>query len=156
MGGHFRYTKWDPVLIISQIVCLQALYYVTLGVCLVFLNMLTGGLLSLDSIFNFEVLNLSEGHGRVVAIAFVLNAGFSALSLWWVVQRTKLCLDFSCTTLGYHLLFCWLHGGRAPSSAAWWLVQLACLSLACVCGEFLCMRTELAAIPVNLGGRADL
>ncbi|XP_043198601.1 protein SYS1 homolog [Amphibalanus amphitrite] len=157
MGGHFRHTKWDPFLIISQIVCLQALYYLGLGIWLILMNFITGDLLSSDTVFNYQVLNLSEGHGRIISTAYVLNALFSALALWWVVQRTKLCLDFSCTTLLYHVLLCWAVSGRWPASATWWLVQLVCLGLACVGGEFLCMRTELAAIPVGLGGgRVDL
>ena len=59
MSGHFRYTKWDPTLIISQIVCLQAIYYLGLGVWLALLSFITGDLLSLDSIFNYQVSEIS-------------------------------------------------------------------------------------------------
>lgn len=31
MAGQFRYTVWDPVMIISQIVTLQSVFYVCLG-----------------------------------------------------------------------------------------------------------------------------
>ena len=33
MAGQFRYTVWDPVMIISQIVTLQSVFYVCLGEC---------------------------------------------------------------------------------------------------------------------------
>ena len=33
-----------------------------------------------------------------------------------------------------------------------WVINLVCAALMCVTGEFLCMRTELRTIPVNMAG----
>lgn len=55
MSGNFRYTRWDPVLISSQIVAIQTTFYVTLGLATFILSHLTGHLPTLDLIFNFQV-----------------------------------------------------------------------------------------------------
>jgi hypothetical protein len=46
---------WDPVLIVSQIVALQSVFYLSLGVWLVALNFLVGTSRSLDHIFKYQV-----------------------------------------------------------------------------------------------------
>lgn len=76
--------------------------------------------------------------------------------LWFLIQRTKQCLDFSCTAHLIHLFACWFYNGHFPSSISWWLLHIACLAIMCICGEFLCMRSELKAIPLSLGPKADL
>lgn len=53
--GSFRYTQWDPWLIISQIISVQCLMYVTLGVILTILGMLAGDSRTLDHIFEYHV-----------------------------------------------------------------------------------------------------
>ena len=77
---------------------------------------------------------------------------FSSLGLWYVVQRTKLCLDFSSTVHFLHLVLCTLYNSAPPISATWWVINLVCLTTMCVSGEFLCMRTELRTIPVSMAG----
>lgn len=81
---------------------------------------------------------------------------YRAVGLWFIVQRTKQCLDFSSTAHLIHLIVCWYYNGHFPSAFSWWLLNLACLTIMCVSGEFLCMRTELQAIPLNMGPKADL
>jgi hypothetical protein len=85
-------------------------------------------------------------------LSFVLRS----LALWFIVKRTKQCLDFSGTAHLIHLLVCWSYNGAFPSSMSWWVLNIVCLAIMCVCAEFLCMRTELKAIPLNLGPKADL
>ena len=58
------------------------------------------------------------------------------------------CLDFSITLYFLHLVVCVLYSG-IPHSWAWWLTNVVCLIITAVFGEYLCMRTELAAIPVG-------
>ena len=79
-----------------------------------------------------------------------------ALGLWYVVKRTKLCLDFTCTVHFFHLLACWLFNSSFPNTLTWWLVNTVDIVIMTVLGEFLCMRTELKAIPLSMGPRADL
>lgn len=53
--GSFRYTQWDPWLIISQIIAVQCIMYVTLGLILALLGSLVGDNRSLDHIFEYHV-----------------------------------------------------------------------------------------------------
>ncbi len=78
------------------------------------------------------------------------------MALWYVVQRTKLCLDFTCTVHFFHVLVCWAYNGHLGNTLSWWVINTVCVTLMCVSGEFLCMRTELKAIPVNMTPKVDL
>nr|CAG4644368.1 EOG090X0FH3 [Lepidurus arcticus] len=156
MNGSFRVSVWDPPLIISQIFALQTIMYVSLGLWVLILHMITGHPISLDALFRYQEIQVKEVSGRLLIAAFVFNALVCALALWAVVQRTKMCLDFTTTIHFFHLLFCWVYNGMFPTSAAWWLVQIICLTITCVCAEFLCLRSEMKAIPLGLGSRVDL
>ena len=59
------------------------------------------------------------------------------------------CLDFAATAHLIHLVFCSIYAGF-PKSWTWWLLNLACMALMAVMGEFVCMRAELKAIPVSV------
>lgn len=59
------------------------------------------------------------------------------------------CLDFSATVYFIHFLFCCAYAGF-PQSLSWWIVNMICLSVMAITGEYLCMKTELAAIPVTI------
>ena len=56
--GSFRYTVWDPLMIIAQIATLQSLYYVSLGLWIFIFDILQGLPRSLDQIFTYQVINL--------------------------------------------------------------------------------------------------
>ena len=58
------------------------------------------------------------------------------------------CLDFSVTMYLLHLVFSIMYGGL-PHSLAWWITNIVSLVITILVGEFLCMRSELAAIPVT-------
>ncbi|MPC38063.1 protein SYS1 homolog [Portunus trituberculatus] len=156
MAGGFRYKVWDPPLIISQIVTMQAVFYVGLGVWVATLDLFTGHHRSLDSLFKYQELQVKEVHGRTVMAAFILNALTSSLGLWKVVQRTKQCLDFTVTAHVIHLCASWWYNGHLPSQPSVWLLNLVTVTLMCVLGEYLCMRTEMQHIPVLGSSKVDL
>ena len=54
-GGNFRYTIWDPFMILSQMSTLQCLYYVSLGIWIFVFDVLSGTPRSLDHIFQYQV-----------------------------------------------------------------------------------------------------
>lgn len=156
MAGQFRYTVWDPWMIISQILTLQAVFYVSLGLWISLFDVATGSNKSLDQIFKYQELQPTSFGGKIVVAAFIFNALNCSVGLWYIVQRTKLCLDFSCTVHLIHLIICvWFNSGL-PYTLSWWMINLVCTAILCVSGEFLCMRTELQSIPVSMGPRADL
>ncbi|KAM9121607.1 protein SYS1 homolog isoform 2-T2 [Pangshura tecta] len=85
MAGQFRSYVWDPVLILTQIVLMQAVYYSSLGLWLALVDSLVQNSPSLDQIFNYEILGFSTPPGRLSMIAFILNA------LTCVSGKTKRC-----------------------------------------------------------------
>nr|CAG4648304.1 EOG090X0FH3 [Moina brachiata]SVE93312.1 EOG090X0FH3 [Moina brachiata] len=156
MNGSFRISVWDPSLIISQIVAVQCIMYVTLGLWIILLlHVIAGHPISIDYIFKYQV-NVKDVSGRLVIACFLLNSLICATALWAIVQRTKLCLDFSVTAHFLHFVASLLYNAAWPSSASWWVLNLSCVTITCVLGEFLCMRTEMKSIPLGMSARVDL
>ncbi|XP_050543630.1 protein SYS1 homolog [Daktulosphaira vitifoliae] len=148
-SGHFRITVWDPVLIIAQIVSVQSLYYFTMCIWITIICYLVGTSRSLDVIFEFKELSTVSGE-KYVLVVFALNSLSGATFIWKIVERYRLCLDYSCTIHIIHLVACIWYNGTLPT-LFWWLLNATCAAITCICAEFLCMRTELNAIPVNSG-----
>lgn len=168
--GSFRNTKWDPVLLITQIVAMQSLLYASLGALMWFMDLLGGANHTLDHLFQYHVrttwyllsplnhsphsirfqeIHVTDSGGRLVIVAFALNSLVGSLALWFIVRRTKLCLDFSCTFHIIHLIICWFYNSSFPSTVSWWLLNAVCAAIMCICGEFICLKTELQEIPVG-------
>ncbi|XP_038606287.1 protein SYS1 homolog isoform X1 [Tachyglossus aculeatus] len=165
MAGQFRSYVWDPVLIVSQIVLMQTIYYSSLGLWLALVDSLVQMGPSLDQMFNYEILGFSTPPGRLSMMAFILNAltcfspllrPRSALGLLYFIRRGKQCLDFTVTVHFFHFLGCWLYSARFPSTLTWWLVHAVCIALMAVIGEYLCMRTELKEIPLNSAPKSNV
>lgn len=55
MGSHFRSYIWDPVLIVSQILLMQGIYYSFLGLWLAGVDSLAQISRSLDQMFSYDV-----------------------------------------------------------------------------------------------------
>lgn len=65
---------WDPWLILAQIVCLQCLYYLTVGL---FMSVLVGTRvehMSLVYFFDFSTLTSSTVTGCFVIVSFLLSS----------------------------------------------------------------------------------
>lgn len=56
--GSFRYTQWDPWLISSQIISVQCIMYLTLGLLLSLLGVLIGDARTMDHVFEYHVCNI--------------------------------------------------------------------------------------------------
>lgn len=110
-------------------------------------------------LFLVQEIHVTDSGGRSVILSFVLNAFIGALALRFIVGRTKLCLDFTCTYHFMHLFICWVYNGTFPSTFSWWFLNAVCGTVMCICSEFLCLRIELQEIPVGytpLDTKADL
>ncbi|KAM1219626.1 uncharacterized protein LOC126634060 isoform X1 [Malus sylvestris] len=139
---------WDPWLIVVQIVCLQCLYYLTLGF---FLSILVGtrvSRMSLVYFFDYATLTVSTVTGWCVIGSFLLSALAGAGYLLLLIERAKKCLDFSATLYIVHLFLCIAYGGW-PSSITWWVVNVTGVALMALLGEYLCIRRELREIPIT-------
>jgi len=83
--------------------------------------------------------------GNLLAFLYRLNR---AAYMLYLIERAKKCLDFSATLYIVHLFICIIYGGW-PSSFTWWIVNLTCLALMALLGEWLCIRRELREIPIT-------
>ncbi|KAI3777806.1 hypothetical protein L1987_47609 [Smallanthus sonchifolius] len=139
---------WDPWLIVAEIVCIQCLYYLTLGV---FMTVLVGtrvSRMSLVYFFDYATITLSTVTGWCVIASFVLSSIAGAGFLLYWIERAKKCLDFSATLYIIHLCICVLYGGW-PSSITWWVVNGTGLAIMALLGEYLCIKRELREIPIS-------
>ena len=55
MASGFRPNVFDPVLIIAQIIALQCLYYVSMGLWITLSDIIGGVQISVDQIFDYKV-----------------------------------------------------------------------------------------------------
>ena len=140
--------KFDPKLIIGQIVVLQTLFYLLEGLFMFIFYILFGSNMTLNSIFYFKNITFSNTMGWGNVFIMFVSTGFVAYSLIHVVERAKKCLDFSFTLFFWHFCFCWAYGGF-PDTAEWWVVNVMCCILMTVTGEQLCMREEQKDIQIQ-------
>lgn len=62
MKPGFRSTQWDPLIIISQIVAMQSILYVSLGIIMFLMDLLAGANHTLDHIFQYHVCKCTSEH----------------------------------------------------------------------------------------------
>lgn len=139
---------FDPRLIISQIIIMQTSHYFILGFILLIFDLFSSNYLCLDQYFNYKLFNLRTLFGALTFTAWIINAFFGAFALYFVVQRTKKCLDFSITVYVIHLLICIFYKGF-PLRWEWWILNISNVVIMTLVGEFLCYRRELQYIPVK-------
>merc|ERR1712038_1610415 len=154
-GGSFRAYIWDPLLIISQIIAMQSFYYVSLCLILTFLFQLSTHHPEMHHVLDPTYINLSNLENTLVVIANIVNSLAVSVFLWIIVQRSKLCLDFTCTLHLFQMLIGWMNSGKLFTFSSL-IIQIICISISSIAGEFLCMRSEMKAIPLIGGSRIDL
>ncbi|RDX79264.1 Protein SYS1-like protein [Mucuna pruriens] len=139
---------WDPWLIVAQIVCLQCLYYITLGL---FLSILVGtrvSRMSLVYFFDYVAVTTTTVTGWCVIASFLLSSVAGAVYMLYLIERFKKCWDFSATLYIIHLFICVVYGGW-PSSITWWILNGSGIAVMALLGEHLCRKRELQEIPVS-------
>ncbi|KAG5672344.1 hypothetical protein PVAND_002477 [Polypedilum vanderplanki] len=157
LTGSFQVTKFDPLLLISQIIAQQSFLYFTLTAILwIGLNYLDTNL-SLSALFDYRQINVTESEGILIICCFLINSLFGAIFLWYFVKRRKMCLDFCCTYHLIHFLVCLFYESEFPS-LSFWLLNVTCAVIMCVTSEYLCLREEMQLIPLYqpISQKADL
>ncbi|KAJ2757480.1 Integral membrane protein of the Golgi [Coemansia nantahalensis] len=66
-----------------------------------------------------------------------------------MVERSRLCVDFSLTFFAVHLILVWWHQGTPPLALPWWLAVAASGALMAVGGRAACLRRELLPIAIR-------
>ncbi|CAA2980758.1 SYS1 homolog [Olea europaea subsp. europaea] len=139
---------WDPFLIVAQIVCLQCLYYLTLGVFLALLVGTRVSKMSLVYFFDYAIVTASTVTGWCVIASIFLSCVAGAVYLVYLIERAKKCLDFAATLYIIHLFICIIYGGW-PSSITWWVVNITAFTVMAFLGYSLCMKREMREIPTS-------
>lgn len=173
------------MLIVSQIISMQFLFYSSLLIFNYLLNEFvnlanfSGQIVySLDQIFDYRLLNLKNAHNSFVCFSFFFNSIlrlvarkfdlklqnlitfylliYSSFFIWRIVNRSKQCLDFTVTVYVYHIVICWIYVGSFPSSLSFWLVVVLCATAMTILSEYLCMRSALKEIPLSMAPKTNL
>lgn len=148
-GSFYGRERFDPILILAQIVLLQACFYTSYLLLLVFFNRATGTVDSVtDQVFDHTHITLKHFPGWVTTSALVLAAvGPTALAFVAIVGRAKRAADFACTLLISHVVATSIHSGF-PNSLVWWAVHIVATVGLAVVAEFVSLRLELRDIAV--------
>lgn len=138
------------MLIVGQIVCMQALFYVALGLALLVVDAAAGAPLTLAQLlFDASEQQQSQTLWWAVPVALFATACACACGLVFVVEKARKCLDFASTAYLLHAAACAAYAGpRALLVWWWWVALVGSAALCAVAGEFLCMRRELRDIPI--------
>lgn len=143
----FRVSGWDPVLITSQIIALQGLYYLTLAALLpLALSVSTsravleelGGSESVDYLFASAPAPL----WWTISLVQLLTAFATAFYLYHLVRRPTHILDFATTLALNHFILCTYFTTSWPT--AWWWISntISCLVMTLL-AERMCVRREM-------------
>ncbi|CAF0770780.1 unnamed protein product [Rotaria sordida] len=154
MMSGFRNQRWDPWLIISQIIAVQTLYYLGLGFLIFFITFAINQVPTLDYIFSYDTLQLSSWNGRFFCTIFLVNALTGALAIFYFVGRYKQCLDFSITIHFYHFIACCIYNYHYPNIFSWYVIQFLSIIIMTILSERFSKKYELQNIPLT--SRADL
>ncbi|KAF3960326.1 hypothetical protein CMV_014955 [Castanea mollissima] len=134
---------WDPWLIVAQILCLQCLYYLSLGVFLTFLVGTRVSRMSLVYFFDYAAVTTSTVTGWCVITSFLLSSLAGAGIMLYLIERAKKCLDFSATVYIIHLFICIIYGGW-PSSITWWVLNGTGVAVMALLDE-----TQQSVVPIE-------
>ena len=121
----FYHAVWDPLLICSQMLCLQCCLYLLAGGWLTLFSFTFGIPLSLHALLSPAHMQTSRGGGWSVIAAYALQAPVLAYALLRTVGRAKQCMDFTLTLYVIHAAICTLYEGAWPRGWEWWTVNIA-------------------------------
>ncbi|KAJ2533673.1 hypothetical protein EV175_007069 [Coemansia sp. RSA 1933] len=145
----FRRTTWDPVLILSQIATVQCFGYSSFGFAMVVLSVVSNVSLSPRLLFDAQLVRSDSVEGWCVALALVAMGLANIVPLVYMVERSRLCVDFSVTFTAVHVILVAWHMHALPSSLLWWLCLAAAAALMALGGRAACLRREMLPIAIR-------
>ncbi|KAJ2810188.1 Integral membrane protein of the Golgi, partial [Coemansia furcata] len=106
--------------------------------------------LSPQLLFDSRLVRGDTVDAWIIGIGLVCMGFANILPLVYMVERSRLCIDFSLTFFTIHLLLTWWHQGWAPPTAVfWWIVIVGSGSVMAFGGRAACMRRELLPIAIR-------
>jgi len=74
MAGQFRITVLDPVLILSQIITIQSLFYISLTVLIFIVECLYSESPSLNHVFSYNIISIKSLQSVLMIIVYLINS----------------------------------------------------------------------------------
>ncbi len=136
------YSEFKPVLILSQIACLQCSYYAGLTLVVLMLNGAFGLPLHLGQYFHYSQFNTTTHYGTVGILSQVLNVPLTLFAHLFLVRKASKVLDFTTTTFFLHFLFCLFYNGFKFVSFGYFLIYAVIYVATVLSSEYLLIRHE--------------
>ncbi|KAJ2502061.1 hypothetical protein GGH96_001462 [Coemansia sp. RSA 1972] len=143
----FRKSVYDPVLIVAQIVTLQCFGYSTFSVLMVFASILTNVELTPRLLFSSSSVQPTV-EGAIVGVSLICMGIMNIVPLVYMVERSRLCIDFSATFFVVHVIVVWWTQHQVPE-LLWWAVMAVAMGVMAVGGRAVCSRRELLPIAIR-------
>ncbi|KZF21764.1 hypothetical protein L228DRAFT_159483 [Xylona heveae TC161] len=138
-----------PLKILSQIVMLQAAYYASAAVMIIFTALVAGKRVHLDLILSWQTIRGDTTVGWTLGLVWMLNSLVSVIYVLLLIARSKLVLDFVLTLHFINLLVTSFYTHAVPRNWLWWALQVSSAGLMTCLGIWSCQWRELQ--PINLG-----
>mmetsp|Transcript_30007 Transcript_30007/g.93962 ORF Transcript_30007/g.93962 Transcript_30007/m.93962 type:complete len:171 (+) Transcript_30007:162-674(+) len=148
-GKFYGAEKFNPRLISTQIVVMQCAFWLCLCTLVAAADAIFGEPISLSQLFQGRAWTWNTRPGLIMAVCLWATALFMAVTLRYVVERAKKCLDFVATYHIFHLLATCYCSAGFPSALHWWAIQITALLVAVFLGEYVCMIAETKAIKLG-------
>lgn len=74
MSGKWRYSVYDPILIILQILTLTSLFYFSLTIFIYLIDLIFDFDVNISQIFNYKLIGLNTGYNFFITVAFLINS----------------------------------------------------------------------------------
>ncbi|KAJ1667262.1 hypothetical protein IW140_001716 [Coemansia sp. RSA 1813] len=145
----FRKTTWDPVIILSQIATVQCFGYSTFSFAMVVGSLFSSVQLSPRLLFDSRMARSDTVEGWAVGLGLVLMGVANIVPLVYMVERSRLCIDFSVTFTAIHVILVWWHMGDPPTTLFWWLCVAVAGAVMAFGGRAACLRREMLPIAIR-------
>ncbi|OMJ11779.1 Protein SYS1-like protein [Smittium culicis] len=144
----FRFSKFDPFLIFSQIGAVQCLGYTFIGLLFRVMSNFNEINLPISLMFEEGLMSTEYVKSWKLFLIFISGAVFNSFMFMFIVERGRSCLDFSITFCFVHFLITCFCSASFPIQPLWWLLLFIFGTIMAVLGRFLCQRRELLPISV--------
>lgn len=134
---------FDPIYIVLQIITLQSLFYLLYVFVVVSLDGIFSIRPALSQILSSTAVIPDSLKGIVGFSAFIITCASSSLLFYYVIERSRLCLDFALTLLIIHILIITAITRRIPISILFYLCISCGLFIMTVLSEYACYRREV-------------
>ncbi|CEF67779.1 Protein SYS1 homolog [Strongyloides ratti] len=143
MAG-FRSTKFDPILILFQIIALQSVFYASQSLFTALYSYFPNAYPeTIDSIFSIQIR-------KDIVVIQLLGILVTSCSTLFLIVRTKSILDSLITLHFIHFIIVILFNSSFPTQFSWWALQICSAAIGTLTGEWLCMKEETKEIKLRL------